>query len=200
MAGNGRLLLFYSDHCPHCTQVIGTLDNYGLRHLFLLVDLARHPRPPQVDRVPFVMDVERRRTFTDDDIYRLLQTLAAREDHRIQAYHGTAAGFSDGFMEIGDSAEASHRTACGPGFTGLDVNMSIDMPPDAFSEFGAGGAGASADGGATRVPNRRLPCQSGRKVGDSGGGDVSIDSIISRREMELASPCNGPQSTPQRMG
>jgi glutathione S-transferase len=164
-----RLLLFYSDRCPYCTRVIATMAEYGIRHLFMLVDVDVHRAtlPANVERVPLVMDPRGGRVCTDDAIYHLLAGMASQEDRRVPAYHDQrGGGFSDGFMELDGATEGGHRAAYARGFTGLDVDMSIDMPEDAYAagaRRGGGSAGAAKDG---------------------GGSD--LDSIISRRQQELA--------------
>ncbi len=168
-----RLLLFYSDRCQYCTRVIATMAEYGIRHLFMLVDVDVHREtlPANVERVPLVMDPKSGRVFTDDAIYHLLAGMASHDDRRVQAYQDRrGGGFSDGFMELDGATEGGHRAAYARGYTGLDVDMSIDMPEDAF----AAGAGEPRRGGGWVVGAAK------------GGGGSDLDSIISRRQQELA--------------
>ena len=72
---NRKDLLFYSNFCEHCKNLIGFLVKKNLRDSFVLVcvDKKELRIPPFIDRVPSILTVKKE-LYTDDSVFRYIDS------------------------------------------------------------------------------------------------------------------------------
>ena len=73
-----RHVLFYSNYCDYSRDVLGTVVQKGLRHLFVLVCVDKRSAlqlPDFVDRVPLIFTIDRR-VLSDDAVGAFIDNLA----------------------------------------------------------------------------------------------------------------------------
>lgn len=93
-----KIVLFYSNYCVHCRQLMADVTKHGLRDRFLLVCVDTRPAlPSAVDRVPMALDPSSRRVYVDDAVFQLVADMVGAVAEDVQAYHGQHTGYSDEF-------------------------------------------------------------------------------------------------------
>jgi hypothetical protein len=93
-----KMVLFYSNYCVHCRQLMGDITKHGLRERFALVCVdTRASLPDAVDRVPMALDPGSRRMYVDDAVFQLVAEMVDGVARDVQAYYGQHTGFSDDF-------------------------------------------------------------------------------------------------------
>jgi hypothetical protein len=107
-----KLVLFYSNYCVHCRQLLGDIAKHGLRSRFGLVCVdGRASLPSVVDRVPMALDPASRKVYVDDSVFHLVADMVGTSAQDVQAYHGQHTGYSDEFSFLGSDEPALFSTS-----------------------------------------------------------------------------------------
>lgn len=100
--GAGRHILFYSNYCQYCKELVSLIVKKNVKHMFLLVSVddtsRRYTLPPVVDRVPMIITADKQ-VISDDGLAPFVNALGARQDEvapfAIQS--GGLSAYSDSF-------------------------------------------------------------------------------------------------------
>lgn len=100
-------LLFYSQYCEFCKEVLGLLVKHSLKDAFMLVNVDNKSLnlPPFVDRVPLIYTTEQK-LFSDEHLMSYLQSKIGSSSLQPYALVGTntnAYSENFSFLESGDS-------------------------------------------------------------------------------------------------
>lgn len=100
-------ILFFSNYCEFCKEILSMLVKHSLKDAFMLVNVDKKTLklPPFVDRVPLIYTVERK-VFSDEHLVSYLQSKISSENLQPYALVGTNTGaYSENFsfLESGDS-------------------------------------------------------------------------------------------------
>lgn len=71
---SAKHLLFYSNYCGHCKDLLTEIVKRGIRPKFLLICVEKHRVPPIVDRVPFIMTSDKK-IVLENNINMFIQSL-----------------------------------------------------------------------------------------------------------------------------
>lgn len=52
-------MLFFSNYCSYCKDLLSEIVKKGIRQKFILICVEKHQVPPFVDRVPFIMTMDK---------------------------------------------------------------------------------------------------------------------------------------------
>jgi hypothetical protein len=129
-------ILFYSNLCEFCKQVLTNLVKNNIKNKFMLVcvDNKNLNLPPFVDRVPLIYTTQKK-VFADDNLINFIQSKVASSSLQPYSLVGlNTNSFSDNYSFISDSdnvLEDSSRN-----YNMIGVEESIYVPED--SENGGG--------------------------------------------------------------
>ena len=167
-----RHVLFYSNYCDYSRDVLATVVQKGLRHLFVLVCVDKRSAlqlPDFVDRVPLIFTIDRR-VLSDDAVGAFVDNLAtyfsgiyysssdktsdsstpAPDEHQHATGDGTIAAWSPASASISDTFSFLTGASDATLHNFVDVNgpmQPIVTPPDdgvnASSSSPAGAAALS---------------------------------------------------------
>lgn len=97
-------ILFYSPDCQYSMQVLGLLDQYGIRDEFMIVNInnPQYKLPSFVDRVPMIFIKGKNEIVIDEHIPQYMSTLkqAPQQVEAIMSLSDIGSGFSDNFSFI----------------------------------------------------------------------------------------------------
>lgn len=101
-------LLFYSNYCDFCKEVINVLIKKNIRNRFLLVcvDTRKFDIPSFIDRVPSILNSKTNEVYMDGDVYKYidsvyLSTIQHQEISPLFSVYGNSL-YSSSFSSLGD--------------------------------------------------------------------------------------------------
>lgn len=98
-------ILFYSNLCEYCKEILATLVKNNLRDYFMLVNIDNrsYKLPPFVDRVPLIYTTQRK-VFADENLLNYIQSKIVSSTLQPYALVGTNTNaYSENFSFIEDS-------------------------------------------------------------------------------------------------
>lgn len=101
-------LLFYSNYCDFCKEVINVLIKKNVRNRFLLVcvDTRKFDIPSFIDRVPSILNSKTNEVYMDGEVYKYidnlyLSTIQQQEISPLFSVYGNSI-YSSSFSSLGE--------------------------------------------------------------------------------------------------
>lgn len=130
-----KCILFYSNFCPFCKEVLGFILKKSLRSLFVLVnvDEPRHVLPKFVDRVPMMVSSEGGNVLVDHHILSYLELLSndmgAQQDVNMLTQDGVQGRYSSAYSFLESDPVVDDQASLSYAQVGTE-NMRIYTPAE----------------------------------------------------------------------
>lgn len=123
-------LLFYSNYCDFCKEIINTMIKKNIRNRFLLVcvDTRKYDIPSFIDRVPTILIVGSGETVTDENLYKYLDSLSISSNQQnedispMYTIYGNSL-YSSSFSSLNDEEVGENKN-----YVFLGSEQHIDVP------------------------------------------------------------------------
>lgn len=125
-------LLFFSNYCDFCKEIINTLVKKNIRNKFLLVcvDTRKYDIPTFVDRVPTILVVSTGQTVTDENLCKYIDSISLntfKQDEISPMYtvYGNSL-YSSSFSSLNEDENAAENK----NYVFLGHEQHIDVPAE----------------------------------------------------------------------
>lgn len=126
-------ICFFSNYCQYCHDFLTDIVKKGLRQKFILVSVEKHPIPPYVDRVPFIMTSDKKVVLEQNIpifIEKLMEEHVNKEDDII-AYAPCPKGhFGSEYCSIDSDVPKKNDVSSVLGYVFLDEDEKQQSKPE----------------------------------------------------------------------
>ena len=105
---SAKHILFYSNFCAYCKNVLELIIEKKLREAFIFVCIEKHKAPQAVDRVPFIITSNKKNIY-DDALLEFIQSLLMKEVECEDTVHALFPMDNDGYSFIEEDNKGSKK-------------------------------------------------------------------------------------------